>query len=343
MAICYHRKLAYLTDNGLSFKPVEGARVVTIPCGKCLACRVNNAAQWATRAMHESQFVSSGSFITLTYNPDNCPADYSLVKKDLQDFMKRLRIRLHRHNLGSIRAFFACGEYGTKKGRPHYHLLLLGWCPPDLVYFGKSYSGMPIYTSRIIEETWGKGFAPCGSVSCGSAAYVARYQKKGTADNSGDRVKPFFLSSRNIKLSNGKEGAMGAEWVIRNHESLRFGYVPHPDQPQIKCRIPEYYFDLLQKWYPTEYERIKQLRYDYAMEVNNGFFFVDKNGKAKVCVLDDFITPDQQKQVCEFIGVDFDSINPDEFDFLGQVQAKVDKLVADQDTRLSRLRRNYEE
>jgi hypothetical protein len=42
----------------------------------------------------------------------------SLKKKELQNFLKRLR-----KNAGFTFRYFACGEYG-KKGRPHYHILL---------------------------------------------------------------------------------------------------------------------------------------------------------------------------------------------------------------------------
>ena len=95
MAVCYHRKLAWLTADGLKFRPVKGAERVTVPCGKCIACRVNNASQWATRVMHEAQYCESACFITLTYSPDFVPSDYALRKSDLQKFIKRLRTHLH--------------------------------------------------------------------------------------------------------------------------------------------------------------------------------------------------------------------------------------------------------
>lgn len=43
----------------------------------------------------------------------------TLCKKHLQDFFKRLR-----KNTGVKLQYFACGEYGKKFGRPHYHLLV---------------------------------------------------------------------------------------------------------------------------------------------------------------------------------------------------------------------------
>ncbi len=310
MAVCYHRKLAYLTEPTdlfekprLVFKEPKGSyRKVTIPCGKCVACRVNNAASWATRCSHEAEYVSEGCFVTLTYNPENCPRDYQLVKSDFQKFMKRLRFHV---GASVIRAFFAVGEYGEKFGRPHYHAVILGWSPKDLVFHSYSYSGYPIYTSKTLEQIWGKGFCPVGTMTSASAAYVARYSKKVSAPNHGKRTPPFFLASRNIPLSNGKKGALGAQWVLDNHEALRFGSVSHPSKPEIRVRIPDYYFDLLEKWFPAEYERIKKLRYDYAMEAMGGMYIVDDHGEPSVYLPDaDGLTEEDLKELRDFCGAD---------------------------------------
>lgn len=342
MAVCFHRKVAWLVeDKGIFFKkPFEPSRMVTIPCGKCLACRVNSAAQWATRASHESRYCDNGCFVTLTYSPEYVPANYELCKKDVQDFLKRLRVNLHRRNLGHLRAFFACGEYGERRGRPHYHLLLLGFCPNDLKPFSSSpYSGMQLFTSKFLEDTWGKGFCPVGTITSGSAAYVARYQKKASASNSGLREKPFFLTSRNIPLTNGKEGALGAQWLIDNHQALRFGYVVHPEKPNIKVRIPEYYFDLLEKWYPDEYERIKKLRYDFAMEKTSGFYQVEDSISHLPSILlpEDFTEADRL-ELLKFCGEDEIS-DISVADLLKKAVDKVRRESEQQDKRLSTLKR----
>lgn len=48
-----------------------------------------------------------------------------LYYKDLQDFIKRLRVNLFRHeNVEIPLSYFACGEYGGSYKRPHFHLLL---------------------------------------------------------------------------------------------------------------------------------------------------------------------------------------------------------------------------
>lgn len=270
---CYHRKNAWISPDGLVFSPKKvqpGWRHITVPCGKCAACRLNKSSEWATRVVHEMDYCSESCFLTLTYA--DAPEGYNLRKKDLQDFMKRLRVNLSRGvkgEHGQIRAFFSCGEYGSKRGRPHYHVLILGWQPHDLMYFKKSYGGDPIFTSDFCVSTWKHGYVYVGTCTNLSAGYVARYAKKVTGAST-SRVPEFTLSSRNIELSNGKEGALGAQWYLDHHEMLRFGYVELPCVPGVKLRIPDYYYKLAERYHPDLYEAIKLYRYDVAMEMTSG-------------------------------------------------------------------------
>ncbi len=61
---------------------------------------------------------------TLTYDTTYIPitpkGKLSLRKKDVQDFMKRLR---YYSGVNDIK-YFAVGEYGSKRWRPHYHIIL---------------------------------------------------------------------------------------------------------------------------------------------------------------------------------------------------------------------------
>ena len=78
----------------------------------------------------EAKLHKENCFITLTYNNNNLPKYKSLVKKELQDFFKRLRKKY-----GEGIRYYACGEYGPKGKRPHYHAIIFGWKPKDLKYF----------------------------------------------------------------------------------------------------------------------------------------------------------------------------------------------------------------
>lgn len=91
------------------------------PCGCCLACRAQKAMEWTLRLALEEVYHQDTAFVTLTYAPEHLPEHNSLSSTDLQSFLKRLRRRLDY----KIR-FYACGEYGDKFGRAHYHLIIFG-------------------------------------------------------------------------------------------------------------------------------------------------------------------------------------------------------------------------
>ena len=108
-------------------------------------------------------------FITLTYDDSNLPKNYSLTLRHFQLFCKKLRKKV-----GSFR-FFHAGEYGSSTVRPHYHACVFGYRPDDLKLYKVTAQGHRLYTSSIIDETWGLGKCWIGEVSFDSAAYVARY------------------------------------------------------------------------------------------------------------------------------------------------------------------------
>lgn len=293
MATCYNRKRAWLPPDGgqlifNSRRVSAGAKMVTVPCGHCLACRVNHASNLATRVMHEMEYAGGiGCFVTLTYRPEDVPFDYAINKRDVQTWLKRLRRHIEYHRLGHLRAYLACGEYGDKRGRPHYHALLLGWQPSDLVYHGKSYSGEPIYTSAIMERIWSHGFCPVGTCTIKSASYVARYAKKAVGVSQvSSRVKPFLLYSRNIPIStpNGDaQGSLGAQWCIDHMDDLRTGYLRDHENTDIAKRIPDYYFDLVERYNPELYAKIKEKRLDYAMESTDGWYHIGSENGPCAC------------------------------------------------------------
>ncbi|AXH77038.1 MAG: replication initiator protein [Microviridae sp.] len=143
---------------------------VTVACGQCIGCRVDRTEDWTTRIMHEVTLHDLCQFITLTYSDDELPANGSLVKKDFQDFMKRLR----HHHKEKVR-YFAVGEYGDQLERPHYHAVLFGIDFTDKRPHSKNEHGDQLFTSDLLDSIWGKGHAFFGKVTVQSARYVAKY------------------------------------------------------------------------------------------------------------------------------------------------------------------------
>lgn len=180
-------------SNRLVFKKSdsETGLPILVPCGKCIGCKLEHSRQWAIRCMHEKRMHTDSAFLTLTYSPANLPPGGTLVKRDLQLFMKR-----YRKIAGDGVRFFACGEYGEKSQRPHYHVLLLNTDFMDrrLIKTGSEYN---LYTSAVLSKLWTAGSHAIGDVNFESAAYVARYcTKKITGPKAADHYKgrePEFL------------------------------------------------------------------------------------------------------------------------------------------------------
>lgn len=189
---------------------------VRIPCGRCIGCKLERSRQWAVRCMHEKRMHSQSAFVTATY--EKLPEGGTLVKRDLQLFMKRLRKR----RPAGLR-FFACGEYGETTQRPHYHVLLLNTSFPDQKVYKKSAAGEQMYTSAELEEVWGNGLCVVAGVTFDSCAYVARYvTKKITGEQAaahyGGRLPEFTVMSRRPGLGVSYLEKYGPE--IYEHDSV---------------------------------------------------------------------------------------------------------------------------
>lgn len=95
-----------------------------VPCGRCLACRKRHQSEWVLRMDLERRYGhwKHVYFVTLTYHDSFCPIagdKFVLWKDDLKLFFKRFRRYYPEYEF----KYFACGEYGDKFDRPHYHLV----------------------------------------------------------------------------------------------------------------------------------------------------------------------------------------------------------------------------
>ncbi len=144
-----------------------------VPCGSCSGCRAEQARQWAVRILHECQMHDSGWFLTLTYDDKEIPEYGSLYPEDLAAFFKAVR---RDYPTGSVR-YYACGEYGDRTQRPHYHAVLFGVDFLDRVVMRES-AGASVWRSPTLERYWTHGLSEFGTVSAKSAAYVAGYVRK---------------------------------------------------------------------------------------------------------------------------------------------------------------------
>lgn len=88
-------------------------------CRYCWQCRANRINDWVGRAIAEQEYSSQTLAVTLTYAGDGQNVSAStLVYADFQRFMKRLRKE------GFNVRYMVAGEYGSDKGRAHWHAIL---------------------------------------------------------------------------------------------------------------------------------------------------------------------------------------------------------------------------
>lgn len=184
---CYRPLDAYIiagrTKNGkqlISFKRENNWKEpIKLPCGQCIGCRLLRSVNWAIRCEHEMTKHDANCFITLTYNDENIPNDYSLQKHHFQNFMKRLRRAIAPTKI----RYFMCGEYGDQTWRPHYHAIIFGYDFPDKIQVQSKEVDNPYYLSGQLTKLWPKGNHMIANATFETAAYVARYcTKKITGD-----------------------------------------------------------------------------------------------------------------------------------------------------------------
>ena len=96
---------------------------VLVPCGHCVGCSSDISRDWSYRMLMEKEMSKNAWFLTLTYDDEHIPKNHQLSKEELDTFIKKLRNFYYDLGLKDIR-YYACGEYGSKSARPHYHMIV---------------------------------------------------------------------------------------------------------------------------------------------------------------------------------------------------------------------------
>lgn len=210
--------------------------------------------------MHEAALYDRNVFVTLTYDDEHMPPSGSLVPADLQKFIKRLRQAVVRDggtfvSSGKGVRFFACGEYGERTGRPHYHALLFN------VAFGDQHRvGADLFSSDSLRALWPFGDHKIGELTAKSAAYVAGYNLKsryGSWCNLDGEVveRPFLRMSR--------RPGIGSDWLERFREDLQNGFLVADGR---RNRVPRAYLRRLQKLDPALAEQVQYRSLQHALK-----------------------------------------------------------------------------
>lgn len=274
----------YPNKNGkhyVIFKPgpsADALRPQEVPCGQCIGCRLEKSRQWAMRCVHEAQMHDDNCFITLTYDDENLPELGTLVKKDFQDFMKRLRRKVCIYSIDENGdkycenpiSYYMCGEYGEKNKRPHYHACLFGFDFTDRSLHSVR-GDIKVYTSDLLNDRWGLGYATVGELTFESAAYTARYcTKKVTGQRADLHYLDFDINTGELyaarlpeynDMSRGRP--IGRGWRDRFRSDLEKDFITLRG---VKMKPPKYYDRCLEREDPERLEHIKSVRKDNALK-----------------------------------------------------------------------------
>lgn len=217
----FHKKMELVKGVETGYMP--------FPCGKCPACVRRRVSGWAFRLNKQSEQSNSAHFVTLTYNDEHIKKTKNgfetLVKKDVQDFFKRLR-KLTKQKI----SYYAVGEYGDTGERPHYHIILFNANP------------------KIVENAWKLNDITLGNVHFGdvgdaSVGYTLKYiskDKKIPQFNGDDRQKEFALMSKGLGAGYLTKNMI--KWHTKGNIENKV-YLPLKDGK--KAAMPRYYKDKL--------------------------------------------------------------------------------------------------
>lgn len=251
----------------MQYNPTYSGEYLEVPCGGCVGCRIDRSREWAIRCTHEAQMHRENCFITLTYAPEHLPPRGSLEKAAFQAFMKRLR----KHFSPAKIRFFACGEYGSDKERPHYHACIFGVGFDDKYPWSKRGDNIT-YRSATLEKLWPFGISEIGAVTWQSAAYTARYiMKKINGPDAEDAYQKVDITTgeivdleREFVLASLKPG-LGYDWFQKYWRDV------FPSDRVVldgkEYSVPRYYYKLLEQLEPEMAEEIKAERTQRAKEV----------------------------------------------------------------------------
>lgn len=189
---CFRPKQVFINKKGYE----KGSQAVTVPCQKCIGCYFDYSNEWVLRCKMELEQCEKATFITLTYDNEHLPDKSNLKRKDVQDFLKRLRRKIEPLKI----RFFGCGEYGSKGSRPHYHLIIFGYQFEDLIFLKRTKRGENIYRSPFLEKIWTFGFSSVGYVNEETIKYCTKYLQKFAFNLNQFEVKPFTMCSTRVPL-----------------------------------------------------------------------------------------------------------------------------------------------
>ena len=157
----------------MCLNPSKIADVGFVACRECWQCRERKIDDWVGRNIAEGQTAKAAHVVTLTYGEDRSAGGIDHIRaavltySDVQKYLKYLRVD------GYPVRYFVVGEYGSKKGRAHWHIILY-W-----------QGAVPEHTLRenFMQKHWPHGFSYWDKVSAEAIRYACKYVQKDFGDD----------------------------------------------------------------------------------------------------------------------------------------------------------------
>lgn len=247
-----------------------------ISCGQCIGCLLKRSRDWATRCYAELAYHDKACFVTLTYDDFNVPVTtyvkdgetkeaLSLRYDDIVKFMKRLRKKI---DPARVR-YYACGEYGSRTQRPHYHAIIFGYdFSKDAKLLKMSKDGFPYFTSEELKELWPFGHHLICDVNWSTCAYVARYCTKK------EYGKESFYTYHNVetpKSTMSLKPGIGRQYYEDHKSEIYENYEMFVKtwKGGMKTRPPRYFDRLYDIDKPFEMRRIREISMEMSDNISS--------------------------------------------------------------------------
>ncbi len=265
-------------DEWQTDKTTHSTVTRVVPCGKCYQCLARRRNGWSFRLWHQMNISQSACFMTLTYEdpPLSFNEQATLKKKDLQDFLKRLRKHEKAKKNGTSLKYYAVGEYGTNGHRPHYHLIIF-----NISNYTRTRSDL------VAKKIWKKGHVDIAICNSATINYVVGYINQGSwspQHELDDRDPHFSIMSKGL----------GANYLtdalFDYHYDRMDASVMHPDGYRIP--LPRYYkdqiftveekaelYEVSQQMRSMDWEEFMNYNFEKEVEVKN--YKIKQNDKKR--------------------------------------------------------------
>ncbi len=153
-----------------------------VACRYCWQCSARKVDDWVGRNVAESLTSTAAHVVTLTYGADLSTGGMDhlrasvLTYSDVQKFMKKLRRN------GHPARYFVVGEYGSKKGRAHWHIVI----------YWKGEVPKVRLRANIHFPEWEHGFAMFDKMTPEAIRYACKYITKDTMDDARQGYGPMM-------------------------------------------------------------------------------------------------------------------------------------------------------